>query len=292
MLNSTGIRRLGTQTRVMKLRAALAVAISCVLAIPALAQTVSIPAPAVERPSEPAVIALHEPVFVPFAEQVRDETSPTFSQLFRNIGTDFKSFPTRQNFGWVAVGAGLSGLASRDDRGLTARLSGSTGLVDVLEPGKIIGGPLVQMGGAFATYAVGRWTDSPTVANVGADLFRAQVLTQGIVQGIKFTAGRSRPDGTSRSFPSGHTASAFATGTVLHRHFGWKAGVPAYALASYIAASRLSENRHYLSDVVFGATLGILAGRQVTVPIGGARFALTPQMVPGGAGVAFVKIGS
>jgi membrane-associated phospholipid phosphatase len=58
-----------------------------------------------------------------------------------------------------------------------------------------------------------------------------------------------------------------------------------------VAASRLSENRHYLSDVIFGATLGVLAGRQVTLRFGKTRFALTPQAVPGGAGIALVKIG-
>jgi membrane-associated phospholipid phosphatase len=129
------------------------------------------------------------------------------------------------------------------------------------------------------------------VASVGADLVRAQVLTQGITQAIKLTAGRTRPDGTSLSFPSGHTASSFATATVLHRHYGWKVGVPAYVLAGYVGTSRLSENRHYLSDVIFGATVGILAGRQVTMSFGKTKFALTPRAVPGGAGIALVKIG-
>ena len=219
------------------------------------------------------------------------ELSPSFSQLFRSIGNDFKSFPNRQNISWLVVGAGLSAAAHRADRGLTDQLSSSSGAASALEPGKVIGGTLAQVGGAFATYSIGRWTSSPRVANVGADLVRAQVLTQGIVQGLKVAAGRTRPDGTSLSFPSGHTASVFATGTVLRRHFGWKVGIPAYGLATYVAASRMSENRHYLSDLVFGATLGVLAARQVTVPIGKTKFALTPQVVPGGAAVSFVKIG-
>ena len=45
--------------------------------------------------------------------------------------------------------------------------------------------------------------------------------------------------------------------------FGWKAGLPAYLAASYIGVSRLQENRHYLSDVIFGAAVGIVSGRSL-----------------------------
>ena len=267
----------GSHTKVALLAAVLAV--YGLAPAPAFAQTVSTPAPWVSFPEEPLFVE-------PSPEDRRPDVSPSFSELFRSIGNDFKSFPTQQNILWLVVGGGLSGLSHEADGELTARLF-SSGVASTLEPGKVIGGTLVQAGGAFAAYGIGRWIKSPTLSSVGADLVRAQVLTQG----IKFVARRTRPDGTSRSFPSGHTASTFATSTVLQRHFGWKAGIPAYGLASYVAASRLSENRHYLSDVVFGAMLGVLAGRHVTVNFGRTKFALTPQAVPGGAGIALVKIG-
>ena len=58
-----------------------------------------------------------------------------------------------------------------------------------------------------------------------------------MVQALKYTVRRERPDGSNnKSFPSGHAASAFATATVLQRHYGWKVGAPAYALGSYVAA--------------------------------------------------------
>jgi membrane-associated phospholipid phosphatase len=82
---------------------------------------------------------------------------------------------------------------------------------------------------------------------------------------------------------------AFASATVLERHFGWKAGIPAYAVASYVAASRVQTQRHYLSDVMFGAALGIVAGR--TVPIGhGRQLELTPMALPHGGGASFTLI--
>jgi len=77
--------------------------------------------------------------------------------------------------------------------------------------------------------------------------------------------------------------------TGLQRHFGWTAGVPAYAVASYVAASRVQTQRHYLSDVAFGAALGIVAGR--TIGVGhGRQLTLTPLPAPRGGGVSFTLV--
>ncbi len=78
---------------------------------------------------------------------------------------------------------------------------------------------------------------------------------------------------------------------MLQRHYGWKVGIPAYAVAGYIASSRLSEARHYLSDVVFGAAVGTLVGRTVTVDLGKNRFAVSPLLVLRGAGLQFTWLG-
>ena len=86
------------------------------------------------------------------------------------------------------------------------------------------------------------------------------------MQAIKFD--RSADGRTARtrcrSRPA-HSASAFATATVLQRHYGWKVGVPAAVLAAYVATARVHDNKHYLSDVVFGAAMGIAAQRTVTL---------------------------
>ena len=57
------------------------------------------------------------------------------------------------------------------------------------------------------------------------------------------------------------------------------------AVASYVAASRLSENRHHLSDVAFGAAVGLAAGRVVTIARGSRRFELAPIALAGGGGI-------
>jgi hypothetical protein len=77
------------------------------------------------------------------------------------------------------------------------------------------------------------------------------------------------------SFPSGHSASSFATAAVLQRHFGWKVGVPAYVIAGYVATARVHDNRHYLSDVVFGAAMGI-AGERTVMRAGRYTVRVTP----------------
>src|SRR5262249_45681252 len=89
------------------------------------------------------------------------------------------------------------------------------------------------------------------------------------------------------SFPSGHAADTFAVATALERHLGWKGAVPAYAFSSYVAMSRLHDNRHFLSDVVFGATVGIIAGRTVTRP--GREFPVAVTAGPGGAAIVYAR---
>ena len=85
-----------------------------------------------------------------------------------------------------------------------------------------------------------------------------------IVNGIKYTAAEERPDGsTCNSFPSGHTATAFMAATILHKEYGltrslWYS-VGGYTVATGIATFRVMNNRHWVSDVLTGAGIGILS---------------------------------
>ena len=72
---------------------------------------------------------------------------------------------------------------------------------------------------------------------------------------------------------------------VLQEHYGWKLGVPAFIAASYTAASRVTVDKHWASDVAFGAFLGIACGRTVTVQMRDRRVSIAPLAVPGGGGV-------
>ena len=126
--------------------------------------------------------------------------------------------------------------------------------------------------------------------HLGLDLIEATLLSEGITQGLKVAVRRERPlraDGTRASgfsFPSGHASVTFAAATVLQQHFGWRAAVPTYLVASYVAMSRLHDERHFASDVVAGATEGIIIGRSVTFH--GRNYFASPMIVPGGVGIS------
>jgi len=126
------------------------------------------------------------------------------------------------------------------------------------------------------------------VSHLGMDLIQAQLITEAMVEPIKLAVHRARPDGSNnQSFPSGHAAVTFASATVIERHLGWKKSILGYAIASYVAMSRLHDNRHYLSDVVFGAAVGSIAGRTV-VHHGADYWAMTPVALPGGGMAVYV----
>lgn len=101
---------------------------------------------------------------------------------------------------------------------------------------------------------------------LGSDEFNyatSAIIANGLcTYGIKFITGRMRPDGANRrSFPSGHTSSSFLAATIADDLYGSKIGVPAYLLAGLTGLSRIHDNKHYLSDVIFGASLGIALGK-------------------------------
>ncbi|MBR4828916.1 MAG: phosphatase PAP2 family protein [Muribaculaceae bacterium] len=84
------------------------------------------------------------------------------------------------------------------------------------------------------------------------------------VNSIKYTASEMRPDGSTRnSWPSGHTATAFVGATILHKEYGLTRS-PWYSIAGYSVATatgvmRVLNNRHWVSDVLSSAGIGILS---------------------------------
>jgi hypothetical protein len=208
--------------------------------------------------------------------------------LAENLLEDVKHLPAKQNLYLAAIGGGLAAAVHPADQSLNARLvSHYDGVNRAFAPGKYIGGTGVQVALSIGTYGFGRIFDKPKVSHLGMDLLQAQILGELMVEPLKFTTRRTRPDGSNRqSFPSGHAAITFATATVIERHLGWRKSLLAYTVASYVAASRLHDNRHYLSDVVFGAAVGSIAGRTV-VHHASDYWAFTPVALPEG-GVALM----
>lgn len=75
--------------------------------------------------------------------------------------------------------------------------------------------------------------------------------------GLELCIKKDRPDGTGHhAFPSTHTAVAFNGSTYLMKRYGWKWGVPAYVVSSFVAWGRVHTNRHDWWDVLGGAAIG------------------------------------
>lgn len=106
--------------------------------------------------------------------------------------------------------------------------------------------------------------------------------TLAVVYALKFTVNRQRPDGGTQSFPSGHTAAAFAGAGFLQRRYGWAYGAPAYAVAAFVGYSRVRARRHWTSDVLAGAAIGV--GANLAFTHARRRLDLVPVFVPGGVG--------
>ena len=218
-------------------------------------------------------------------------TIPSVADIFKSSVRDFKALPTRSNLIVLGVGFAASGGLAGADRSSSAGLSSSSWAQGPFAPTGMTGQFPLHVAAGFAAYGLGRATGSSSTAVFGAELIRAQLLAQTTTQALKYAVGRARPDGSSNhSFPSGHTSTMFATATVVQRHFGWKAGIPAYAAASWVAAGRIHDKRHYLSDVAFGAALGIVAGRTVTVGSGRNQFEVGPIATPGGMAIGFTRV--
>jgi len=117
--------------------------------------------------------------------------------------------------------------------------------------------PLAGLGGTYiADDEEGRWM-----------LLKGYTLNMATVHTTKQLVEKWRPRGQNAdTFPSGHTASAFGGATFIQTRYGYKYGIPAYALAAFTGYSRVSSENHYADDVVAGASVAMLSNWAFTEP--------------------------
>jgi len=201
-------------------------------------------------------------------------------RFVRDVGGDYRGFFSKDTALWLGIGGAAALAVHPADDNIAQHVQASN---PDLDGGSIYGSQLLQVPVAIGWWAIGAAAGSERNADTGRDLLRAQIAAFSWTYAIKYAADRTRPNGDPRGFPSGHASTSFATAMVLQEHFGWKVGLPAFAAAAYTATSRVTDNQHWTSDVVFGAALGMACGRTVTRRLRHVQIA--PVALHHGAGV-------
>lgn len=229
-----------------------------------------------------------------------DSTKFTFHNYFVLLGNDFKqqfTYPFHaKKKDWrnaALFGAAVAGLSFADEPGSKFFV----GLANRSKPVSSASNFITSFGGVYEVATLAGFMTYGFIAKnekIKATSFLATqaYLTAGAVESIlKYLTNRQRPDyidpnthvsdpifhgpfykfatnttGTKNSsFPSGHTTAVFAAATVYaleYRHHPW-IPVFAYSFATVVGISRMTEAKHWPTDVLVGAALGILSGRQV-----------------------------
>jgi membrane-associated phospholipid phosphatase len=214
--------------------------------------------------------------------QIRNDGRRTVRRFPANLLRGTVGVFSTDNITPLLIGGAATGIgAIFDDDVVAAIADPSNGFGTSFEKGAE---PAVIGGVVAVLFAAGRASDAGRFRATTYDWMHAFLINAGYTVLVKEVVRRERPNGEDQlSFPSGHASNAFALAAVAQGHYGWKEGVPAYALAGVIAVSRLQRNAHYLSDVLAGATLGYIVGRTV-VRVNGqaldsprrAQFSLSP----------------
>ncbi len=194
----------------------------------------------------------------------------------RDLPQDAGNLWQSNNVMWLGAGTSLAAAAymTKDSPGdeLSA-VEGPARLTDIYGAGTF------NIPVSIGLWGLGHAAGHQPTRDIGHGLTRALGLTQLIVGPIKVLTHRLRPNGTNhRSFPSGHTANTFAIARFIQRQTSTSIAVPFYALAAVTGAGRIEGRQHYLSDVVIGATMGVLAGSAVGRTQRTGRLSWQPMM--------------
>ncbi len=163
----------------------------------------------------------------------------------------------------------------------------------VIAVGNRLGNPRNALPVLGAFVGISLISGSPALRRTATDAFLASATAAGATVALKFAVGRSRPDNgadadrfhpftSNASFPSGHTAIVAAAATSLASH---TRSVPVriglYSTILVTGLARIRSDRHWLSDVIAGGTVGVLSARFIGQRRGRG---LQPTIGPGGAG--------
>ncbi len=245
------------------------IAAACVAAVTLCGAVGSADQPATRPVHTPTVATLRLPSE---SAPPADHDRPRRSASQREPDVDFRKFHgalawnfTRGLAGsanlWpLAIGAAGALAATPIDDEVSDEFRGE---LDALgDSGHIVGSPIAIAASTGALLLAAPFTQDGRFRSFAFSLAQAQILDGALKYGLKAAVSRTRPNGENEnSFPSGHTSGTFAFATVAGHYYGRRVGIPAYVVAALVGASRVEKGKHFPSDVIFGATLGYIAGR-------------------------------
>lgn len=181
-----------------------------------------------------------------------------------DLTTDAEALLSPRHAAVVGGGAALAAVGHSIHDDLHAELHGDWYIDRPSDLTDVYGSGSVNLPAALGLSLTGRLAGRPRLQELGDGLTRTLTLAHVVVGPIKLAAHRRRPDGSDRfSFPSGHSANTFAVARYLQCAYGTRVALLPYALAITTAVGRMEGDRHYLSDVIVGASLGIVVGSAV-----------------------------
>ena len=197
---------------------------------------------------------------------------------------------TGWNLGAVAAAAGLAGGLAFLDNDMQRPWRRGDELLgqDITKFGDVFGHPGVQAGVVGLVYTAGMMRGDEKMAEAGKAMADTMIFTSLTTLALKGIFNRTRPNNDGGlSFPSWHASAVFGNATVLAEYYGWKAALPAYLAAVFVAWSRVEDNKHFVDDVVTGAAIGIIYGHAVSryrmnIPAG---ISIEPVVMKDGPGV-------
>jgi len=131
----------------------------------------------------------------------------SFWSIFTELPSDFGHLAEPSSLVVLgSAGAGSLVIHQKDDE-----IADHAAPNSVFTAGDLLGEGWVHAAVGLGVYSAGRFGHKESVGRLGVDLLQGQIVSGVITDGIKLATDRTRPDGGSHSFPSGHTSTAFAT---------------------------------------------------------------------------------
>ena len=190
---------------------------------------------------------------------------PSYQLTWMRTYPDVKEYKVMDDLTFVGVPLFLAGMIAKSEKKAFRQNDGSkhvllTEFKTRIDDYTQFFGPVMTVG-LKAAGVEGRSDWGRLLSSAGM----SYAFMAAFVNGIKYTAKEMRPDGsTANSWPSGHTATAFVGATILHKEYGmtrspWYS-VAGYGMATATGVMRVLNNRHWVSDVLSGAGIGIMSG--------------------------------